>query len=93
MSYAKLKGVWRSLNSWLWSLADAFPPYLNVEGIVETKETSPEGWYMILVGSVRVSVDRATFDVLVVGENVRVRYTRGHRAINIDRILRGRGPG
>ena len=93
MSYPVLKWVWRSLRSWAWSLADAFPPYYIVEGILETKETSPEGMYTILVGSVRVQVDHATFDILVVGESVKVRYTRGHRAINIDRILRGQGPG
>jgi hypothetical protein len=83
---------WRWLKSWLWNLADAVPPYRIAEGPLETKEVGPDRYY-VSVASAKVDVDAATFNTLVVGENLRVRYTRGHRAINIDRLMPGRGPG
>ena len=84
---------WRWLKSWIWSLADAFPPYHRAEGLLEAKERDPSGRCYISVGSARVVVDEATFNMLVVGETLRVRYTRGNRAIDIDRLLPDRGPG
>ncbi|MCH8205529.1 MAG: hypothetical protein IH956_00815 [Chloroflexi bacterium] len=84
---------WRWLKSWLWNLADAFPPYRIAEGLLEGKETDAGDRYYVTVGSAKVEVDEDTFKTLVVGENLRVRYTRGHRAINIDRLMPGRGPG
>ena len=69
------------------------PPYHLVEGPLETKETDTKGKFYIHVGSAKVEIDKATFDALVVGESLRVRYTRGHRGINIDRLLPGKGPG
>ena len=84
--------LWRWFKGWLWHLADALPPYLMVEGPLETKETDANKHYLS-VASTRVEVDEATFNLLVVGENLRVRYTRGHRAINIDRLMPSRGPG
>ena len=88
-----LKSWTQWLKAWVWTLWDAIPPYRKAEGLLETKETSPHGKSYIHVGGARVEVDRATFESLVVGENLRVRYTRGNRAINIDRVLPGRGPG
>ena len=84
---------WRWLKSWLWHLADALPPYRIVEGPLEAKETDDSGAYFVTVASARAEVDEATFNTLVVGETLRVRYTRGHRAINIDRLMPSRGPG
>lgn len=90
---AVLKWAWGALKYWLWTLADALPPYRMVEGLLEAKNTDLRGRCYVSVGSVRVEVDRATFDMLVMGESLRVRYTRGQRAINIDRLLPRRGPG
>ena len=83
---------WRWLKMWVWNLADAIPPYLIVEGPLETKQTECDK-YRVTVASAKVVVDRETFQTLVVGENLRVRYTRGGRAINIDRLMPGKGPG
>ena len=84
---------WRWLKHWVWNLLDALPPYRKVEGLVDSKETGPDGKLYLAVGSARVEVDAATFDALIVGESLLVRYTRGNRAISIDRLLPGRGPG
>ena len=78
---------------WLWMLEDAFPPYRDVEGQLEAKETRAGKKQLVCVGSTWVEVDDQTYDILVVGENLRVRYTRRGRAISIDRLLPGRGPG
>lgn len=86
--------VLRSLRFWVWTLVDAIPPYHNVEGLLETKETDSTGKkHYIWVASAKVEVDKSTSETLIVGENLRVRYTRGNRAINIDRLMPGRGPG
>ena len=90
---APVKRCWRWLRGWVWTLTDAIPPYRKVEGPLETKEMDPDGGFYINVGGARVEVDTATFGWLVVGENLRVRYTKGNRAINIDRLLSGKGPG
>ena len=89
---APAKRLPRWLTYWLWTLADAFPPYHKVEGLLENKERSSNGRFYIYVGSARAEVDAATFNTLVIGENLRMRYTRGNRAINIDRLLPGNGP-
>ena len=88
-----LRRFWRWLKHWLWTLKDALPPYRVAEGLLEAKETDSVGRCYISVGPGRVEVDKVTFDMLVVGENLRVRHTRGHRAISIDRLLPSRGPG
>ena len=88
-----MRRFWRWFTRWLWHLADAFPPYLVAEGPLETKETDDADRYYLSVASTRVEVDEVTFGTLVVGENLRVRYTRGHRAISIDRLMPSRGPG
>lgn len=78
---------------WFWMLGDAFPPYKDVEGQLEAKETRADGKQLVCVNSTWVEVDEQTYDLLVVGENLRVRYTRRGRGISIDRLLPGRGPG
>ena len=83
----------RWFRFWIWTLEDAFPPYRKVEGPLENKETGSNGKRYICIGSARVEVDENTFNSLVEGENLRVRYTRGNRAINIDRLMPGGGPG
>lgn len=84
----------RRLVVWaIWSMFDALPPYRISEGLLVSKETTQEGKSVITVNAAKVEVDRMTFDLLVIGENLRVRHTRGRRAINIDRMLPGRGPG
>jgi len=60
---------------------------------LDSKEAGPDGKLFISVGPEKVEVDAATFEALMVGETLRVRYTRGRRAVNIDRLLPGRGPG
>ena len=77
----------RWTNHWLWTLKDAFPPYLTAEGKLESKEINRRNTCYISVGHVRVEIDKATFDLMVVGENLKILYTTGHRAIRIDRIL------
>ena len=84
---------WTWLKAWVWTLTDAIPPYHIIEGPLDSKEVLSDGKSYIIVGSATVEVDTATFDTLVVGENLRVRYTKGNRAVNIDRLLPGRGPG
>lgn len=83
----------RWVSRWIWALKDSLPPYGVVEGQLETKEPGPDEKYLVCVSSTWVEVDRQTYDTLVVGENLRVRYTRGSRAVNIDRLLSRRGPG
>ena len=85
--------LWAWLKFWVWTLTDAIPPYHVIEGPLDSKEIHPDGKPCIIVGSATVEVDMATFETLVVGENLRVRYTKGNRAVNIDRLLPGRGPG
>jgi len=90
---APVKWFWRWLKTWVWALIDAMPPYNKVEGLLEAKESDAGGTCYICVGSAWIEVDKTTSSTLVVGESLRVRYTRGHRAINIDRVLPARGPG
>lgn len=84
--------IWRRLKYWGWALQDAFPPYRLVEGSLDSKDTA-NGKTYLCVASAKVEVDKDTFDVLVLGEDLRVRYTRGNRAINIDRLVSGNGQG
>jgi hypothetical protein len=81
---------WRWLKHWLWTLGDAFPSYRNVHGQLEFKDAAMRKYY-IRVGGVRVEVDRATFDTLAIGDDLKVRYTRGNRAVNIDQIVSENG--
>ena len=78
----------------VWSVKDALPPYHTVEGYLETKATTADGSkHYIWVASTRIEVDPQTFELLIVGENMRVLCTKSNRAINIDRLIPGSGPG
>jgi hypothetical protein len=81
---------WRWLKHWLWTLGDAFPPYRNVDGQLEFKNATTRKYY-IRVGGIQVEVDRATFETLAVGDTLKVRYTRGNRAVNIDQVVTENG--
>ena len=69
------------------SLTDALPPYRTAQGVLDAKETCDDGKFYIHVAGARVEVDEATCHILEIGEMLKVRYTRGDRAINIDRYL------
>ena len=88
-----LERVFSRLRYWVWTLVDAAPPYRRVEGFLETKQTDAGGGkHYIWVASTRIEVDSATFELLIVGENMRVLCTKSNRAINIDRLVSGGGP-
>ena len=72
-------------------LVDAFPPYYVAEGVLSDKEVSRNGRYFIHLSSTKIAVDRPTFETLSAGEHIRVRYTRGFRAVSIDRYLSTNG--
>ncbi len=83
-----------SLRRAAWSFNDVLPPYRTVEGYLETKARGLEsGRHFIWVASTRIEVDAETFELLIVGENMRVMCTKSYRAINIDRLIPGSGPG
>ena len=74
-------------------IIDACPPYRYVEGLLEGKEVLQDEKTLVLyLSSEKIEVDRHTFDILMVGENLRVRATRDNKAINIDRLIPGQGP-
>lgn len=75
------------LESVVESLTDALPPYRTAQGILDAKETCVDGKFYIHVTDSRVEVDEATCQILEIGEMLKVHYTRGGRAINIDRYL------
>ena len=82
------------LRYFVWSVNDVLPPYRTIEGYLETKASNTEtNKFYIWVASTRIEVDSRTFELLIVGENMRVMCTKSHRAINIDRIIPGSGPG
>ena len=72
-------------------LVDAFPPYYVAEGVLSSKEVEMNVQYFIHVDDVRIAVDRPTFETLSAGERIRVRYTRGYRAVSIDRFVSTNG--
>ena len=65
----------------------AVPPYRRFEGSLTSKEARPDGTYFILVAGEIIQVDWLTYDMLMVGEALRVRATRDNEAINIDRLM------
>jgi hypothetical protein len=69
------------------AISDALPPYRKVEGVLVDKEAAADGRYTLLVAGDIVEVDRLTFETLMVGEALRIRCTRGMKAINIDRLV------
>ena len=76
--------VSRRTFDWVWSRADALPPYHVVQGTLVRKQVDSDGSPIVHVAGTRIKVDRPTFDALTPGEYVRIRYTRGAHAINID---------
>ena len=84
---------WPWFRDWLWALKDALPPYSLVDGQLDSKETDSTGKFYILVRAERIEIDEATFETLTVGESIRVRYTKGKRAISIDRLVPNNGGG
>lgn len=75
----------RRLQSVIESLTDALPPYRIAVGVLDAKETGDDGKFYLRVAESRIQVDEATLHALEIGEMLRVRCTRGYRAINIDR--------
>ena len=65
----------------------AVPPYKRIEGNLISKEARPDGTYFILVADEIVQVDWLTYEMLMVGEALRIRATRDNEAINIDRLM------
>ena len=86
-----LKRLSQKLGSTVWPLADALPPYKIARGPLDAKENGQGGGHYIRVAGARVQVDEATLEALTIGEVVKVRYTRGGRAINIDRYVSPNG--
>ena len=75
------------------SFADSCPPYIHLEGLLEGKEVlEDDKRTVIYISSKRVEVDSYTFGILMIGENLRIRSTRGYRAVSIDRIIPEQGP-
>ncbi len=87
----QLKMIARAVVNWVNSLADALPPYYVAEGQLDMKGKADDGRLRIHVNGAWVSVDQPTFDLLTIGEHVRVRYTRRVRAISIDRYVSRNG--
>ena len=76
----------RFFRRWGASVVDALPPYKRVEGLLADKGTDTRGNYYILVGTEIIGVDWLTFELLMIGEPLRIRATRANQAINIDRL-------
>ena len=92
MGYLAMGRLWRALKSWVRARTDILPPYSIAEGVLEAKDTGNGRFYIIVAGA-RVQVDGTTYEILGIGEQLRVRYTKGNRATNIDRFIPGNGPG
>ena len=86
-----LKRLSQKLGSVVLSLMDALPPYQIARGPLDAKENGQGGGRYIRVAGARVRVDEAAFEALTIGEVVKVRYTRGGMAINIDRYVSPNG--
>ena len=72
---------------------DFFPPYKIVEGLLEGKEhIEGSKIYVIYIASLKIEVDSYTFDILMIGERLKIRFTRLNKAINIDRLIPEQGP-
>ena len=85
------KVITRAVVNWVQSLTDALPPYYVAEGRLDMKGKADDDRLRIRVNGAWVSVDKPTFDLLTIGEYVRVRYTRRVRAISIDRYVSRNG--
>ena len=67
-------------------MVDALPPYRRIEGMLADKGMDTRGNHYILVNDEIIGVDWLTFEVLMIGEALRIRATRANQAINIDRL-------
>ena len=85
-TYRLLYRLAKFFRRWGASMVDALPPYKRVEGILADKGTDTRGNHYILVNNEIIGVDWLTFDVLIIGEALRIRATRANQAINIDRL-------
>ncbi len=85
--------VYRKTGTVVWSLYDAFPPYYVTVGKLISKDVREDGECVLHVNGANIRVDRPTFEAISVGERLRIRYTRGVRAINIDRFISTNGHG
>ena len=56
------------------------------KGCSPTRAPTTRGNYYILVGTEIIGVDWLTFELLMIGEPLRIRATRANQAINIDRL-------
>ena len=75
------------------SFVDSCPPYVYIEGLLEGKEVLDDNERTVIyISSKRVEVDPYTFGILMIGENLRIRSTRGYKAGRIDRIIPEQGP-
>ena len=88
---AAVKWTWRWLRHLVWEITDVMPPYHQVCGRLEAKERDCNGKFYVCIGLVKVEVDESTSNGLSIGEKLRVRHTRGNRAVNIDRLWYGDG--
>ena len=86
-TWEMIKSVSQKAGDAALPLVDAFPPYFVIEGVLAAKEVGSKGQYFIHVAGARIAVDRPTFDALTDDERVRVRCTRGFRAVSIDRFV------
>ena len=76
----------RQLQNWWKSIKSNLPPYYEVEGLLKAKNADTDGEPYIIVNSEAIKVDEVTYSRLTVGDSLKVRYTRGTRAISIDRF-------
>ena len=82
------------LTKYLNGIIDLFPPYQITEGLLEGKEhIEGSSIYIIYISSLKIEVDLYTFDILMIGETLKIRHTRLNKAINIDRLIPEQGPG
>ena len=82
-----LKVVAATIRTSVASLIDAVPPYYVFEGPLTDKARDERGKCWIRCGGNPVEVDQHTYEILEVGERLRLRYTRGNRAVSIDRLV------
>lgn len=82
-------GMWlgRTVRNIVALVLNAVPPYKRIEGNLVSKEARPDGTYFILVADEIIEVDWLTYEMLMVGEALRIRATRDNEAINIDRLM------
>ncbi len=82
-----MKAVAATIRTSVASLIDAIPPYNIFEGALTDKARDESGKCWIRCGGNPVEVDPHTYEALEVGERLRLRYTRGNRAVSIDRLV------